>query len=74
MSHETLPLELLGLVNRGSPWASDNQVRLWRMPINSSITLQVLASDRSGYATPSVCVEDDRFVVHFGKFIQLLVI
>src|SRR6202050_854721 len=74
MSHEILPLELLRLVNKGSPQASDNQVQLWRMPINSSITLQVLASDWSGYANPSVCVEDDWFVIHFGKFVQLLVI
>jgi hypothetical protein len=38
MSHETLPLELLGLVNKGNPRISDNQVRLRRMPINTSTT------------------------------------
>ena len=70
MSHETLPLELLGLVNKGNPRISDNQVRLRRMPINTSTTFERLANDQTSFANPSVCVEDDRFVVHFSKCIM----
>ena len=71
MSHETQPLELLGLVNKGNPRVSDNQVRLQRMPINASSTFERLANDRTSFANPSVCVEDDRFVVHFSECIVL---
>ena len=70
MSHETLPLELLGLVNKGSPRGSDNQVRLRRMPLNASTTLQALVSDRSNYANPNVCIEDDRYVINLSECIR----
>jgi len=71
MSHETQPLELLGLVNKGNPQVSNNQVWLQRMPINPSSTFERLANDRTSFANLSVCVEDDRFVVHFSECIVL---
>lgn len=40
LSHETQPLQLLGLVNKGTPRVSDNQVHLHTMPVTRSTTLQ----------------------------------
>jgi hypothetical protein len=72
IQYESLPLELLGLVNKGNVRLSDNQVQLQRMSVNASTTFQVLAGNRLLYANPNVCIEDDCFVVHFSEYIVKL--
>lgn len=66
LSHETQPLQLLGLVNKGTPRVSDNQVHLRTMPVTRSTTLQHLADDKA-FANAAECIEDGRFVIYFGE-------
>jgi hypothetical protein len=66
LEHEALPLQLLALVNRGSPRISDDQIRLRRVPITINQSVADLAGDRARFAARPICIEDNRFVIHFG--------
>jgi hypothetical protein len=67
LPHETQALQLLGLVNKGCPRPSDQQVRLRKMPIQQGHTVDSLARDRTYFANPNMCIDDGRFVLHFRK-------
>lgn len=64
-AHETVPLQLLGLVARGIPRRA-GEVGLQPVPISAQFTLQDLALDRNKYASP-LCIEDSRLTVHCSK-------
>jgi hypothetical protein len=63
-AHEATSLMLLGLVARGIPRSSDGVIRLRGMQVSPSLTLGLIAADRT-YAS-SLCIEDDSLVLHFG--------
>jgi hypothetical protein len=65
LSHESLPLQLLEIVNRGVP-RTDGQVRL-RCTAHQLLTLGDLANNRMHFAVPSIAIEGNQFVIHFGE-------
>lgn len=66
LQHEGLPLQLLSLVNRGTPRPHDDQIRLKAVPASPTLTLGDLAADKARFNLP-VCIESNRLVLHFGK-------
>lgn len=71
LSHETLPLQLLEIVNRGVPRATDGQIRL-RRTAHRLLTLGDLATNRMHFAVPDIAIEGNQFVVHFGTLFRML--
>ena len=67
LPHETLPLQLLELVNRGTRQQGVDTVRLRRAPLRAGWTLQDLATDRTHFAAANISIEGNRFVLNFGK-------
>lgn len=67
--HEALPLQLLEIVNRGAP-RLDGQVRL-RRTVHDQMTIGDLAQSRGRFAVPSMAIEGNRFVIHFGESLHL---
>jgi hypothetical protein len=70
LPHESLPLSLLGLVNRGRTHPTLDEVQLRTEPAHN-LTVGMMISDpraRSKFANPSLCVESGRLVVHMCKF------
>ncbi|KAH8096921.1 hypothetical protein DFH11DRAFT_1526941, partial [Phellopilus nigrolimitatus] len=63
LSHETIGLRLLSLVNKGKPRRGDKQIRLRVMAITQELTVRDLAGDKTKYAAP-VCIEGNRFIIH----------
>ncbi|KDQ49089.1 hypothetical protein JAAARDRAFT_143923 [Jaapia argillacea MUCL 33604] len=66
-AHENLALQLLSLVNRGSPRTRDNQIRLQRVPLSTDTVIEQLAHDRLNYANSMLCVDNDRFIIRLGS-------
>jgi len=69
IAHETLPLQLYGLVARGVPHPCDQLVHIVCMPTDPYFTLEMVTADKRQYAAP-VCIEGDRFVIHLSKQYQ----
>ena len=67
LPHETLPLQLLELVNRGTRRQGVDIVRLRRAPLRAGWTLQDLARDRTHFAAANISIEGNRLVLNFGK-------
>jgi hypothetical protein len=67
LPHETLPLQLLELVNRGLVRQSGGPVRLRRAPPRANQTLFDLATDRYRFAAAHFNVEGNQLAINFGK-------
>ncbi|KAJ7026563.1 hypothetical protein C8F04DRAFT_1045551 [Mycena alexandri] len=63
--HETLDLQLLGLVNKGSR-SKGGDIYMRRQPANRTQTLSDLLADRTLFAKPKFLVRDRRLIVKFG--------
>ena len=69
LPHESLPLSLLALVNRGRIHPSLDEILL-RTERAHNLTIHGMVSDpslRNRFAIPSLCIEDNRLVVHMCK-------
>ena len=69
LPHESLPLSLLALVNRGRIHPSLDEILL-RSERAHNISIQGMLSDsslRNRFAIPSLCIEDSRLVIHMCK-------
>lgn len=67
-TQHTSPLQILRLNNKGKPRNLDQSVTLRRQPLDSSTTLQSIASNKNAFANSDECLEGDRFVLHFGQY------
>lgn len=67
IAHESRPLDLLCVVNRGVPRPSDGQIRLRRTPVSPSLTVGELSANRLQFAVPGLCIEDNHFLIYFGE-------
>jgi hypothetical protein len=65
-SQEGLPLEALGVLSRGQPAGSANQVYLRPHPLDRRATVAQLVADRHRF-TPQACIDGDRVILHLGK-------
>jgi hypothetical protein len=63
---EVLPLQLLEIVNRGVPRPSDGQIRLHRTA-HTNLTIGDLTANRVHFAVPTVAIEANYFIIHFGE-------
>jgi len=70
-AHENMLLTLLALRNRGSPRPSDNRISLKDFPVTANLRLEDLLANRPNFANPALCIEDGKFVVHFGMKVCL---
>ncbi|KAJ7160827.1 hypothetical protein C8R46DRAFT_1223166 [Mycena filopes] len=61
--HESLPLQLLGLVNKGIPRSHNGPIFLRRQPPSLDHTLRTLLDDRSIFAKPKVTIRGSRMIV-----------
>ncbi len=69
LPHESLPLSLLALVNRGRIHPSLDEILL-RTERAHNLSIQGMLSDpslRNRFAVPSLCMEDGRLVIHMCK-------
>jgi len=66
MPHETLPLQLLELVNRGTR-PNGGSIRLRRAPPRANQTIQDLATDRMRFASVNINMEGNHLALNFGK-------
>jgi len=66
MPHETLSLQLLELVNRGSH-LNGGPIRLRRAPPRANQTIQDLAMDRMRFAYVNINMEGNHLALNFGK-------
>ena len=64
---ETLPLQLLEIINRGVPRPSDGQIRLRRVAPNTTMNIVALTGNQLHYAIPSLAIEGNNFVIHLSK-------
>ena len=73
LPHESLPLSLLALVNRGRIHPSLDEILL-RAERAHNLSIQGMLSDpslRNRFAIPSLCIEESRLVIHMCKiFLQ----
>lgn len=75
LPHESLPLSLLGLVNRGRTHPTLDEVRLRTEPAHN-LTVGMLISDqslRAKFANPALCIESGRLVLHLCKFCVFII-
>jgi hypothetical protein len=75
LPHESLPLSLLGLVNRGRPHPTLDEVRLRTEPAHN-LTVGMLINEPSlhaKFANAALCVESGRLVLHLCKFCVFIV-
>ncbi len=69
LPHESLPLSLLALVNRGRVHPSLDEILL-RAERAHNLSIEGMLSDpslRNRFAVPSLCIEDSRLVIHMCK-------
>lgn len=67
--HESLPLQLLGLTNRGAPRHRDGLLMLRRQPPDCDLTLAGLFTiDSTTYTKPKYCIRKKRLILNFGEF------
>jgi hypothetical protein len=64
-SQEGLPLEVLGVLSRGQPSGSANQVYMRPHPLDRNATIAQLVADRHRF-TPQSCIDGDRIILHLG--------
>ena len=69
MPHETLDLQLLELVNRGTR-LHGRTIRLRRAPPRINQTIQDLATDRYRFAAAGINIEGNHLALNFGKQID----
>ena len=73
LPHESLPLSLLALVNRGRIHPSLDEILL-RAERAHNLSIQGMLSHpslRNRFAIPSLCIEESRLVIHMCKiFLQ----
>jgi hypothetical protein len=62
---EGLPLEVLGMLSRGQPSGSANQVHMRPHPLDRNATIAQLVADRHRF-TPQSCIDGDRIILHLG--------
>jgi hypothetical protein len=62
---EGLPLEVLGVLSRGQPSGSANQVYMRPYPLDRNATIAQLVADRHRF-TPQSCIDGDRIILHLG--------
>ena len=62
---EGLPLEVLGMLSRGQPSGSANQVYMRPHPLDRNATIAQLVADRHRF-TPQPCIDGDRIILHLG--------
>jgi hypothetical protein len=72
LSHETLHLQLLELVNRGVVRSNDGQIRLRRAAHRENQTISDLANDRNRFANPTICIEGNRLVVNTSESLEMI--
>lgn len=73
LPHESLPLSLLALVNRGRIHPSLDEILL-RTERAHNLSIRGMLSDpslRNRFAVPSLCIEDSRLVIHMCKSLFL---
>ena len=73
LPHESLPLSLLALVNRGRIHPSLDEILL-RTERAHNLSIHGMLSDpslRNRFAIPSLCIEDSRLVIHMCKIFLL---
>ncbi|KAK6996241.1 hypothetical protein R3P38DRAFT_3628806 [Favolaschia claudopus] len=63
--HERLELQLLGLVNRGCARGSDGAITARKNPVDRTLTISDLLSDKVHYAKPSLCIRNSRLIIRF---------
>jgi hypothetical protein len=66
LAHEALPLQLLEIMNRGTPRPADGQIRL-RPSAHGQLALHNLSQNRIYFALPSLAIEGNSLVLHFGE-------
>ena len=71
--HEDLGLELLALRNRGQP-RPDGHVLLNQYPLSAASTIENLASQRLLFAVPTLCIDNNRFVIRFSKLPLIIIL
>jgi hypothetical protein len=64
-SQEGLPLEVLGMLSRGQPSGTANQVYMRPHPLDRNATIAQLVADRHRF-TPQSCIDGDRIILHLG--------
>ena len=62
---EGIPLEVLGVLSRGQPSGSANQVYMRPYPLDRHATIAQLTADRNRF-TPQSCIDGDRIILHLG--------
>lgn len=75
LPHESLPLSLLGLVNRGRTHPTLDEVRLRTEPAHN-LTVGMLFNDpslRAKFANAALCMESGRLVLHLCKFCVFII-
>ena len=60
-----LPLEVLGMLSRGQPSGSTNQVHMRPHPLDCDATIAQLVADRHRFTFQS-CIDGDRIILHLG--------
>ena len=65
--HETLPLRLFSIVNRGHPHPGDQKIRLRRAAHGGDETVAILASNQIQYTIPAFSFEGNHFVLNVGE-------
>ena len=64
-NQEGLPLEVLGVMSRGQPSGSANQVYMRSHPLDCTATIAQLVADRHRF-TPHSCIDGDWIILHLG--------
>lgn len=67
--HERLPLQLLGLTNRGVPRTSNGLIMLRRQSADSELTLADLLTPHNCtvFAKPKITIRKGRLILNFGR-------
>jgi hypothetical protein len=68
LPHETLPLQILELINRGARQSGASPIRLRRAALRAGWTLHDLAADPARFAAANVNIEDQQLALNFGKY------
>jgi hypothetical protein len=64
-SQEGLPLEVLGLLSRGQPSGTANQVYMRPHPLDCNAAIAQLVVNRHCF-TPQLCIDGDQIVLYLG--------
>ena len=72
LSHETLHLQLLELVNRGMVRSNDGQIQLCHAAHQENQMVADLANDRNHFANPTICIEGNHLVVNTSESLEMM--